>query len=178
MASFDRKVERNQIRMNKKGKGPNVGQGRGSQNPRTSLGSKGEGEVFRGRNMILPGLLVLLALLYAAVGLVGSAAEMSSGLFWLTIVLYLILALTIFLRKPYLRINKGYLYTSKYNRDKILEAGNISKIRVTRQKVTISPKGKDTNWVFYRGRNLFDTEAMGERLEQYAKVHHVTFEKE
>ncbi len=178
MGSFDRKVERNQKRMNKSGNGPTLNKGGSGQNPRTSLGSKGDGEIFKGRNMILPAVLVLLALLYAAVGMVGSASEVNSGLFWLTIGLYLILALAIFLRKPYLRMNKGWLYTSKYNRDKILEAGNISKIKVSRSKVMIVPKGKDNNWVFYRARNLFDTEAMGEHLEQYAKVHNVTFERE
>ncbi|MEF2967280.1 hypothetical protein V3851_15690 [Paenibacillus sp. M1] len=177
MASFDRKVERNQIRMNKKGKGPNVTRGRSGQNPRTALGPKGDGEVFKGRNLILPVVLVLLAALYAVVGLMGSASEVNSVIFWLTIVLYLILALTLFLRRPYLRINKGWLYTSKYNRDKLLEAANVSKITVDRSKVTIVPKSKDSNWVFYHLRNRFDTEAMGERLEQYAKVHHVPFER-
>lgn len=176
MGSFDRKVERNQMKMNKKGKGPQVKGGRGLD-PRTSLGSKGEGDVFRGRNIILPVLLALLALLYAVVGLIGSASEASSGIFWLTIVLYIILALAIFLRKPYLRINKGWLYTSKFNRDRLLEAGNVSKIKVERDKITIVPKGKDQNWVFYRVRNRFDTKAMAERLEQYAKVHNVTFEE-
>lgn len=178
MASFDRKVERNQIRMNKKGKGPNLNNNRGGQNSRNALGSKGEGDIFKGRNLILPAVLVLLALLYAAVGLVGSASEVNSGLFWLTIVLYLILALAIFLRKPYLRINKEWLYTSKFNRDKILQASNISKIKIDRSKVMIVPKGKENNWVFLRVRNHFDTAAMGDRLEQYAKVHHVTFERE
>lgn len=178
MASFDRKVERNQIRMNKKGKGPNLNKGRSSEDPRRTLGSRGEGEIFRGRNMILPLLLVLLSMLYAVVGVIGNASEVNSTIFWLTIVLYFVLALTIFLRRPYLRINKGYLYTSKYNRDKILEAGSISKIKVSRKKVTIVPKTKDTNWVFYRVRNRFDTEAMGARLEQYAKLHHVSFEQE
>ncbi|MCA1292007.1 hypothetical protein LBW89_03125 [Paenibacillus sp. alder61] len=176
MASFDRKVERNRVRMNKKGKGPSR-IGGGGQDPRYSLGPKGEGEVFRGRNILLPGVLVLLALLYAVVGLIGNASEVNSMLFWVTIVLYLILALTIFLRKPYLRIHKGWLYTSKFNRDRALEANNISKIKVGRGKITIIPKSKDVNWVFYRMRNRFDTEAMGERLEQYAKLHHVSFEK-
>ncbi|WP_334071265.1 MULTISPECIES: hypothetical protein [Paenibacillus] len=177
MASFDRKVERNRVRMNKKGKGPSR-IGGGGQDPRYSLGAKGEGEVFRGRNILLPAALVLLALLYAVVGLIGNASEVNSVLFWLTIVLYLILALTIFLRKPYLRIHKGWLYTSKFNRDRTLEANNISKIKVGRGKITITPKSKDVNWVFHRVRNRFDTEAMGEHLEQYAKVHHVSFEKE
>ncbi|MFD1175663.1 hypothetical protein ACFQ3W_05010 [Paenibacillus puldeungensis] len=178
MASFDRKVERNQLRMNKKGKGPTLNNGQGSKNPRATQGANGDGDVFKGRNIILPSLLVLVALLYAAVGLIGNAAEVNSAMYWITIGLYMILALALFLRKPYLRINKSWLYTTKFNRDRMIDAGNISKIQVMRNKIVIVPKGKDASWVFYRTRNRFDTEAMATRLELYAKTHHVTLVKE
>ncbi|SDE89389.1 hypothetical protein SAMN04488542_103123 [Fontibacillus panacisegetis] len=176
MGSFDRKVERNQIKMNKKGKGPVINKGGG--NPRTSLGAKGEGELFQGRKIILPVALVLLAGLYGGIGLIGNSSELNSSLYWITIGLYLLLALTIFLRKPYLRVNKNWLYTSRFNRDKLLEAGNIKSIKVSRNKVTIVPKSKDTNWIFYRTRNLFNTAAMGDTLEQFAKAYQVSFERE
>ncbi|MEG6589819.1 hypothetical protein [Paenibacillus barengoltzii] len=176
MGSFDRKVERNQRRMYKKGKGSNVGQG--TRNPRTSLGANGEGDVFKGRNFILPTALVLLALLYAVVGLIGNTEEVNSVLFWATIFLYFVLALVIFLRKPYLRVNKSSLYTSKFNRDRMLDAGNISKIKVSRNKIVIEPKTREPKWVFYRARNRFDTEAMAARLQLYADTHHVKLVKE
>ncbi|MNI35047.1 hypothetical protein D3C73_890580 [compost metagenome] len=134
--------------------------------------------MFLGRKIILPVLLVLLAGLYGGIGLIGSASELNSSLYWITIGLYLLLALTIFLRKPYLRVNKNWLYTSKFNRDKLLEAGNIKSIKVSRNKVTIVPNSKDANWIFYRTRNLFNTEAMGDTLEQFAKAYHVPFERE
>lgn len=179
MGSFDRKVERNQKKMYKSGKGPAV-KARSNRDPRTALGPKGDGEIFKGRKIILPVVLALLAVLYGVIGTVGNTAELSSTIFWLTIVLYLLLALMIFLRRPYLRIDRNWLYTSKYNRDKIIEANNISKIKVSknRSKITIIPKSKDVNWVFSRSRNLFDTQAMAAHLEQYAKVHHVAFETE
>ncbi|EOS57191.1 hypothetical protein [Paenibacillus barengoltzii] len=176
MGSFDRKVERNQRRMYKKGKGSSVGQG--TRNPRTSLGANGEGDVFKGRNFILPTALVLLALLYAVVGLIGNTEEVNSVLFWATIFLYFVLALVIFLRKPYLRVNKSSLYTSKFNRDRMLDAGNISKIKVSRNKIVIEPKTREPKWVFYRARNRFDTEAMAARLQLYADTHHVKLVKE
>ncbi|WP_068785601.1 hypothetical protein [Paenibacillus phocaensis] len=176
MGSFDRKVERNQLKMSKKGKGPNVG--KGTRNSRSSLGASGEGDVFKGRNIILPVALFLLALLYASVGIIGNSAEVNSFLYWATIFLYIVLALAIFLRKPYLRVNKSGLYTSKFNRDRMLDAGNISKIKVSRNKVVIEPKTREPKWVFYRTRNRFDTEAMAERLELYANTHHVKLEKE
>lgn len=177
MASFDRKVERNQLRMNKKGKGPAINRG-GNKNPRASLGANGDGDVFKGRNIILPVTLFLLALLYAGMGIIGNSTEVNSMLYWVTIVLYMLLALVIFLRKPYLRINKSWLYTSKFNRDRMLDAGNISKIRVDRNKIVIEPKSREPKWVFYRTRNRFDTEAMAARLELYANTHHVKLEKE
>ncbi|MGG6311043.1 hypothetical protein [Paenibacillus macerans] len=178
MASFDRKVERNQIRMNKKGKGPNVGRGQGSKNPRATLGANGDGDTFKGRNIILPAALFLLALLYASVGIIGNPEEVNSILYWATIILYMVLALAIFLRKPYLRVNKSWLYTSKFNRDKMLDAGNISKIRISRSKIVIEPKSREPKWVFYRMRNRFDIEAMATRLETYAYTHQVKLEKE
>ncbi|GGF94194.1 hypothetical protein [Paenibacillus aceti] len=177
MGSFDRKVERNQKRLNQKGKGPTITTGKAAD-PRKSLGPRGDGDIFRGRNIIFPGVLVLVALLYSAVGFIGRAAEMNSWLYWMTIGLYLLLAFTLFMRRPYLRINKNWIYTTKYNRDRILEAGNISKIKVSRKKIMIVPKIKDANWVFYRHRNLFDVAAMGDRLEQFANAYHVPFERE
>lgn len=178
MGSFDRKVERNQKKLNKTGKGPVVTSGKSGNNPRTSLGAKGEGDVFTGRKIILPLVLVLLAGLYGGIGLIGSASEVNSSLYWITIGLYMLLALTIFLRKPYLRVNKNWLYTSKFNRDKVIEAGNIKEIKVSRSKVIIVPKSKDTHWVFYRTRNSFDTEAMGNRLELFANTYQVSFKRE
>lgn len=178
MGSFDRKVERNQKKLNKSGKGPVIASGKSGGNPRTSLGAKGEGDIFTGRKIFLPLLLVLLAGLYGGIGLIGSESEVNSSLYWITIGLYLLLAFTIFLRKPYLRVNKNWLYTSKFNRDKVMEAGNIKEIKVSRSKVIIVPRSKDSNWIFYRTRNSFDTEAMGNRLELFANTHQVSFKRE
>lgn len=178
MASFDRKVERNRVKMNKKGKGPNVGRGQGNPSSRSSLGANGDGDVFKGRNIILPVVLFLLALMYATVGLMSGPEQVSSFLYWTTIILYMVLAVTLYLRKPYLRINKSWLYTSKFNRDKMLDAGNINKIKVSASKIVIEPKTREPKWVFYRNRNRFDVEAMAARLELYANTHHVKLERE
>jgi len=110
--------------------------------------------------------------------LIGNTEEVNSVLFWATIFLYFVLALVIFLRKPYLRVNKSSLYTSKFNRDRMLDAGNISKIKVSRNKIVIEPKTREPKWVFYRTRNRFDTEAMAARLQLYADTHHVKLVKE
>ena len=176
MGSFDRKVERNLVKLKKQGKSPIV-KGPVGTNSNYTVGPRGEGDIFKGRKIILPAVLSLLAIMYGAVGLLNPAAEASSTLFWLTIGLYLLLAAVIFLRKPYLRIDKSKIYTSTFNRDKLLDASNINKIILSRSKIVIEPKGRQAKWVFYRTRNRFDTEAMALRLEQYGNTHHVTIEK-
>lgn len=176
MASFDRKIERNRIRMNKKGKGSST-QGQGTVSGRTA-GPNGDGDVFKGRKILLPVLLVALALTYGSIGFIGGAPEADSFMYWITIGLYVLLALIIFLKKPFLRISKNSLFTQKYNRDRRLDAGQISKIKISPTKITIVPKSGEPNWVFYKTRNRFDTEAMGNRLAQYANAYHVTLEQE
>ncbi|MNJ50231.1 hypothetical protein D3C77_454940 [compost metagenome] len=178
MASFDRKVERNQMKLNKKGKNPLNNKGSGRMGTGSAMGARGDGDIFKGRKLILPLLLILLAGLYAGVALAGGGAEVSTTMFWLTIVLYVILAVALFLNKPYLRVNKNYLFTAKFNRDRMLEAGQISKITASANKIVITPKASGQNWVFHRRRNLFDTPAIAERLETFAKTHKVNFIKE
>ncbi|WP_019638619.1 hypothetical protein [Paenibacillus fonticola] len=177
MASFDRKVERNQVRLSKKGKNPLDKKGGGRTGSGSTMGGRGDGDIFKGRKIILPLLLVLLAGLYSGVALAGGGAEVSTTMFWITIALYVILAIALFLNKPFLRINKNYLYTAKFNRDRMLEAAQISKIVVHQNKIVIKPKAKGQDWVFHRRRNLFDTPAMAERLEAFAKTHKVNFEQ-
>lgn len=177
MGSFDRKVERNMVKLKKQGKIPNIKGPVGNSNSKYTIGPKGDGDIFKGRKIILPVLLSLLAIMYGSVGLLSPAAEANSTLFWVTIGLYLLLATVIFLRKPYLRIDKSKIYTSTFNRDKYLDASNINKIILSRSKVVIEPKGRQSKWVFYRTRNRFDTEAMALKLEQYGNTHQITIEK-
>ncbi|AWB44871.1 hypothetical protein DCC85_12000 [Paenibacillus sp. CAA11] len=171
--SFERKVEKNRQKLQQDQKKKGI-------KPGTSLGSKGEGETFRGRNVLLPSLLVFLGLLYLVIGIVGNNSAGQKTNYTLTIItmaLYLILAAAVFFRRPYLRIFKGSLFTSKYNRDKRLDANGISKIQQSKNSVVIVTKGKESNWKFSRGRNFFDTTAMGESLEQFAATHKIDFEK-
>jgi hypothetical protein len=179
MGSFDRKVERNMVKLKKKGKNPVIkGSVAGSRTSPAMIGPKGEGEIFKGRKIILPVVLTLLALMYGAVGLIGSAIQENAILFWVTVGLYILLAVVIFLRKPYLRIDKNRLYSSKFNRDISIDAGNISKIVLGQGKIVIVPKVKAPKWVFYRFRNRFDTDAMAIQLEQFGLTHNVKIDKQ
>lgn len=167
--SFERKVEKNRKKFNveqqKKGVKP------------AGTGIRGEGTVFKGRNIMLPVFLAFLGIVYAAMGMAGGSQQVNLGLYIVTVALYFILGAVIFFRKPYLRINRGRLYTSKFNRDRSLDAGQIAKITWSKNAITIVTKTKEPNWTFSRSRNLFDTEAMGESLRQYAAVHGVVVEK-
>ncbi|GGH22817.1 LPXTG cell wall anchor domain-containing protein [Paenibacillus segetis] len=178
MGSFDRKVERNMVKLKKKGKNPVIKATASGKGSSPTFGAKGDGDIFKGRKIILPGALSLIAILYAALGLMGPATGENQTLFWVTIGLYLLLAVVIFLRKPYLRVDKNRLYTSKFNRDKYLDASNVSKIIHNKSKIVIVPKGKESKWVFYRFRNFFDTEAMALRLGEFAHTNHITIEKQ
>ncbi|MNV51399.1 hypothetical protein D3C71_1434460 [compost metagenome] len=68
--------------------------------------------------------------------------------------------------------------TFKFNRNRILEADQIEKIIVSRRAVSIKPKAKRGNWVFSKLINRYDTAAMGERMEQFAKQHRIPLESE
>ncbi|WP_238996485.1 hypothetical protein [Paenibacillus pinistramenti] len=126
--------------------------------------------------MLLPMLFVFLGALYAAMGFVGGTESINT-LYVITVALYFVFALIIFLRKPYLRIYKNKLFTTKFNRDRSLEAGSIAKIKWSGKTITIVPKTKEPVWTFSRSRNLFETDKMGEALQQFAAAHGVVLEK-
>lgn len=171
--SFERKVEKNRQKLYQQQKKKGV-------RPGIELGSKGEGETFKGRNVILPSLLALLGVLYLLMGLATAEApgkKPNYTMVIIVVVLYFILAVALYLRRPYLRIYKGSLFTTKYNRDRRIDVGAISKIRWSNSAITIYPKGKGPNWIFYRRRNFFDTEAMGAKLSEFAHIHGIELEK-
>ncbi|MBP1999784.1 hypothetical protein J2Z69_000803 [Paenibacillus shirakamiensis] len=165
--SFEKQVERNKQKLLMKQKKMGIAP--------SKVGIGGEGETFQGRNFILPIVLILFAAGYAMLGTVGAGQQLNF-LYYLTIGLYVLLAVVTFMRKPYLRVTRNALYTSKFNRDRIMTADNIQKIILTADQVTILPKGKSQKWVFYRSRNRFNTAAMGERLVEFGKVNNLMVE--
>ncbi|ANY71637.1 hypothetical protein BBD41_03035 [Paenibacillus ihbetae] len=169
--SWERKVSKNLQQLNKKRK---------KQGMSTYQGSaiSDQMDVFKGRKYVLPIVLLALAALYA---LLGSATAKTTGqsndvLNWVGVGLYILLALMIFLRKPYLKIERSSVSTMKFNRERRLSASEIEKIKIASGSVVIQGKGKAGNWVFSRMINLYDTQAMGERLEEFAKAHHIPVE--
>lgn len=131
---------------------------------------------FLGRNIILPCTLIALALLYALL-FTGATQQTSTTMYWVTVGLYLLLGVVLFLRRPFLNIGKSFLGTRRWNRDRRFEAEQIKQITLQKGYVIIEPKTKDANWVFSRLTNRYDTAAIGERLKRFAQVNDVPLEE-
>lgn len=171
--SWERKVSKNMSQLNKQRKK----QGQSMVGTTATVAS--DGDVFKGRKYVLPIVLIALAALYALLGI--ATAEAGAGntaLNWIGVSLYLLLALMIFLRKPYLKVGRSTVSTFKFNRERKLTASEISKIKILQGSVVIENKARGGNWVFSRLINRYDTKAMGERLEQFAKVNNIPVEHE
>ncbi|ANS74643.1 hypothetical protein AWM70_08630 [Paenibacillus yonginensis] len=167
--SFERKVEKNRQKYN-------LNQQKKGVKPGNTLGSKGEGVVFRGRNVLLPLLFIVLGAMYAAMGFIGGTENINT-LYVITVALYFLLGIVIYLRRPYLRIYKNKLFTSKFNRDRSLDAGSISKIKWSGKTITIVTKTKEPNWTFSGSRNFYNMDELGSALQEYAAAHGVELER-
>ncbi|WP_106767776.1 hypothetical protein [Paenibacillus faecalis] len=171
--SWERKVSKNMSQLNKQRKK------QGQPVLGTGTTPTSDGDVFKGRKYVLPFVLIALGALYAMLGvLTPGVTEGSQTITWFGVGLYILLALMIFLRKPYLKVGRSTVSTMKYNRERNLMASEISKIRILKGSVVIENKGRGGNWVFSRLINRYDTDAMGERLEQFAKVNQIPVERE
>ncbi|MBT2763108.1 hypothetical protein [Paenibacillus sp. ISL-20] len=169
--SWERKVNKNMSQLNKQRKK------QGLTSYQVSAVTD-KHDVFKGRKYVLPLVLVALAGVYALLGTATSEAAGGSNdvLNWVGVSLYILLALMIFLRKPYLKIERASVSTMKFNRERRLAVSDIEKIKLASGSVVIQGKGKAGNWVFSRMMNLYDTKAMGERLEKFAKTHQIPVE--
>jgi len=172
--SWERMVQRNSQKVNKQRKKA----GKESiYTPASSVSSK-NADIFTGRNIVLPVVLLGLGVMYWLVGSIDQTKGNGSLMNWLGIVLYFALAALIFFRRPYLKVDKARLSTFKFNRERFLAAGDIEKIILSRGSVTISHKGKRSKWIFSKLINRYNVAAMGERLEQFAKANHIVLERE
>lgn len=171
--SWERMVQKNTKKLNKTRKNQGL----------TSISSSGSvmsGDIFKGRKIILPCTLIVLAVLYGLLGVfaqqIAGGKEQSTIMNWVVIGLYIVLGVIIYMRRPYLRVDKDSLFTTRMSREVRIGAVNITKISVKSGSVVIEQM-KGRNWVFSRLINRYDTAAMGERLESFATTHKIPFEK-
>lgn len=166
--SWERMVQRNTQQVNKQRKK----QGKDSIYASRSSAAKST-DIFKGRNIVFPVVLLGLGIMFWVVGSIDEAQGSGILANWLGVVLYFLLAALLFFRRPYLKVERARLGTIKYNRERWLAAADIEKIYLSRGAVTIKYKGKRTKWIFSKLINRYDTEAMSERLEQFAQVNNI-----
>jgi len=137
---------------------------------------------YRGRNYLLPALLILFIGFYiymmtipAGDSNLSSPAE--SPVFWLTIASYLALAALFWFRRPYLMVGKDFVGTRRFTGDKTLTASAIKAITIIRPGYVIIEPKKGGNWVFSRVLNRYPIDEMADRLQRFAHDNRIPYEE-
>ncbi|OMF93648.1 hypothetical protein [Paenibacillus sp. FSL R7-0337] len=167
--SWERMVQRNTKQINQQRKK----QGKDSIYTSSTKTAAKSIDIFKGRNIVFPVVLMLLGIMFWVVGSIDEAKGTGILANWLGVVLYFLLAALLFFRRPFLKVERARISTIKYNRERFLAAADIEKITLSRSVVTIKYKGKRKQWIFSKLINRYDTAAMGERLEQFAKNNNI-----
>src|SRR5690554_3672595 len=157
MASkWGRQVERNAKKANSLRK-------RNGVSPISQVQKKDEKQ--KGRSWMLAIFLVLVGLFY----MVTFWDAERNGLYWITIIMYFILALIVFfLRRPFLGIGKSSLTTRKFAGFKVKNADQISKIEIQPGIVIIEFTDSTSRWVFSRLINRYNITEMANELQDFA----------
>lgn len=167
--SWERMVQRNTKQINKQRKK----QGKETIYASKSASAAKDSDIFKGRNIVFPIVLLLLGIMFWVVGSIDEARGSGMLANWLGVVLYFLLAALLFFRRPYLKVERARVSTIKYNRERWLPASEIEKIIVSRSMVSLKYKGKRKQWVFSRFLNRYDTAAMGTRLAEFAQANNI-----
>lgn len=169
--SWERKVRKNMSQVNKVRK--KSGQGNLVLNkPSTAQGFKR----FTGRNIILPLVLLIFIGFYNFIMLADPNFKFD-GMYWVTVISYILLAALFFFRKPYLNIGKDYIQTRRLMGDKQLFAVAIKQIKVLNGYVIIIPNN-GSSWTFSKMFNRFPIHEMAEELKQFAEKNNIPFVQE
>nr|WP_202113163.1 hypothetical protein [Paenibacillus sp. MMS18-CY102] len=129
-------------------------------------------DIYKGRSFIGPILLLFIVMAYALLDSNPKASQ--SNLYWITIGCYILLAVIMLLRRPYLKIGQDYVQTRKFSGDRRLKAEEMKAINVQDGYIVIS-RHRGGNWVFARITNLYPTAAMAERLKTFAQQNQVPY---
>lgn len=166
MASkWERQVERNSKKVNLQRKRNGVA-------PITQSTNKDDKQ--KGRSWILALFLVIIGLFY----MVTFWDVDRNTLYWVTVIMYLILALIIFyLRRPFLGIGKSSLTTRKFAGLREKKAEDISKIEIQPGIVIIEFSDSTNRWVFSRFMNRYNINEMATELQEFAIRNKVNFVK-
>ena len=166
MASkWERQVERNAKKVNLQRK-------RTGAAPISQSANKDDKQ--KGRSWMLSVFLVIIGLFY----MVTFWNVDRGGLYWITVLMYLLLAMIVFfLRRPYLGIGKTALTTRKFAGFRVKKAEEISKIEIQPGMVIIEFNDSSSRWVFSRFINRYNISEMAIALQEFAVKNKVNFVK-
>ncbi|MFC5648425.1 hypothetical protein ACFPYJ_04665 [Paenibacillus solisilvae] len=161
--SWERKVQKNQSTINKQRKK----QGKEPLMSTSGKSSAAPVDTYRGRSILMPAFLVLFTAMYVILTVGSESYKESNTMFWVTIGLYLFLALVFVLRRPYMAVGKDFIRSRRFGGDRSLYKANIKSITLQKGYIIIAQQ-KGGNWVFSRVINRYPTNEMGERLRSFA----------
>jgi hypothetical protein len=166
MASkWERQVERNAKKVNLQRK-------RNGISPISQSTNKDDKQ--KGRSWMLSIFLIAIGLFY----MVTFWNVDRNGLYWVTVIMYFLLALIVFfLRRPFLGIGKSSLTTRKFTGVRVKKAEEISKIEIQPGMVIIEFNDSSTRWVFSRFVNRYNINEMTIELQEFATKNKVNFVK-
>jgi hypothetical protein len=166
MASkWQRQVERNTKKVNLQRK-------RIGASPISQTTKKDEKQ--KGRSWMLSLFLVLIGCFY----MVTFWDVDRNGLYWVTVIMYFILALIVFyLRRPFLGIGKSSLTTRKFAGLRVKKAEEISKIEIQPGIIIIEFNDSSSKWVFSRLINRYNLTEMADELQEFASKNKINFVK-
>ncbi|TYP72553.1 MFS transporter [Paenibacillus methanolicus] len=165
--SWERKVRKNQTQLNKQRK-------KNGQTPLHVQKSEEKVDTFKGRSFVMPAFLVLFIGMYVITTFTSDYYKDAGAMYWVTIGLYVLMAVIFILRRPYLSVGKDYVRTRRFGGDRNLYTVAIKAISVQKGSVVIEQQ-KGANWVFSRMINRYPTDEMAERLRAFAAVHNIPF---
>lgn len=126
--------------------------------------------MYKGRNVILPAILLVLSFFFMFVlSVIGDRDFM----FWLAIISYWLLALFFFLKRPYLAIGTTELATYKWSREVCLKPSEVQAIWLEDDSTVIVVKQTKQRWVFSRIPHFYPIKEMNSALYSYATKHSI-----
>jgi len=164
--SWERKVKKNMQAVNKARR--KTGAGNIVLN-----GTKSDELRFTGRNIILPVVLLIFIGLYNAIVWMDTSFT-PNGMYYLTILSYLLLAALFYYRKPYLSIGKDYVQSRRMMGDKKLYAGGIKEIKTFSGYIIIVPVS-GSSWSFSKTFNRYNVDELTVSLKEFATKHNITW---
>ena len=129
---------------------------------------------FKGRNFILPIVLILFIGMYNIIMFMNTEF-VPSGMFWFTNIAYVAMAALFFFRRPYLTIGKDYVQTRRMMGDKQQFAVAIKEIKVLTGGYIIIVPNHGSSWGFNKMFNRFPIDEMKVELKKFADKHNITW---